>query len=188
MISKRIGNWALWGLVLLAAVQVALVVTRSRAPEPGIAVPPPFLAVGDSPGEASVTDALDEVKALVDGAESMHTLVLAFHSECAHCATVAPAWAEWLRDREVGVRVVGVSREPVETSAAYAAENGWDLDVVRVSEDFQTLGGRLVMRTPWLFVLDPDGTIVYEGHGSRLDELSEVLRDVLESPTVASHP
>jgi hypothetical protein len=173
--SMRIGDWALLGLVLLAAIQVAWIVTRSRAPEPDVAAPPQFLAVGDVSGEVLVVNAVGESRPLVGRGEALPTLVLAFHSECAHCATVAPAWAEWLREQEFALRILGVSREPVETSTAYARENGWDVDVVQVPDDFTAPGGRLVMRTPWLFLLDPDGVIVFEAHGSRLDELAAVL-------------
>ncbi len=171
----RIGDWALLGLVLLAALQVALIVTRARAPESDVAAPPQFLAVGDVPGEVLVLNAGGESRPLVSRGEALPTLVLAFHSECAHCATVAPAWAEWLRGQDFELRVLGVSREPVETSTAYARGNGWDVDVVQVPDDFTAPGGRLVMRTPWLFLLDPEGVIVFEAHGSRLDELTAAL-------------
>jgi len=99
-------------------------------------------------------------------------VVLVFHSECGHCAAVAPEWRSWLEEDGRAWDVLAVTSEPVESGRAFASRNGWMVGVATVETDSQGgTGGRLTGRTPWVFVVDPEGIINAEGHGSRLLEI-----------------
>ena len=105
------------------------------------------------------------------------TLVLVFHSECAHCERVAPTWKEWLENAPAGLRVIAVSSEPLGVAKAYAARHGWRAHVGSVeSAEVGSPGHFLTRRTPWVFGLDPDGRVVVGEHGS---EVARVASDLL---------
>ena len=100
------------------------------------------------------------------------TVLLVFDSQCAHCLAVAPAWKAWIGNGPPGLRVVGVSTEPLETAGAFAQARGWGVEVWQVEAPTGSLGHALTSRTPWVFILDGEGRIQEEGHGSRLAELT----------------
>lgn len=100
-------------------------------------------------------------------------IVLVFHSECGHCAAVAPAWKSWLQEDGKAWDVLSVTAEPVETGRDFASRNGWAVEVATVETDFRANTGRsLTGRTPWVFMVDQDGILVAEGHGRRLREIA----------------
>lgn len=112
-------------------------------------------------------------------------VVLVFHPECGHCAAVAPEWKSWLEEEGKGWDVLAVTSEPVETGRALAARNGWAVDVATVEADSRSDVGRsLTRRTPWVFVVDPGGVLVAEGHGSRLREVVAAAVQGLGGPPV----
>jgi hypothetical protein len=184
MKPRRLSDWILVGLSLLVVVQVALFASRRASPDLPAIPPPAFIVPGDWLGDVTVILAGDRSEPLVSPSEDRPTLVMAFHSECAHCATVAPAWREWLESTSTpSLRVLGLVREPLETAQAYAHQHGWSLEIVRVPDDPMAEGFRLVTRTPWLILLDADGVVRFEGHGSKLDELEPLLAELTPSTT-----
>jgi len=99
-------------------------------------------------------------------------VVLVFHPECGHCAAVAPEWRFWLEEDGRAWDVLAVTSEPVESGRAFASRNGLMVEIATVETDSQgDTGGRLTGRTPWVFIVDPGGIIIAEGHGSRLREI-----------------
>ena len=100
------------------------------------------------------------------------TVLLVFHSRCAHCFETAPVWADWSTEPHPNFRVLGISSEPPDSAQAYAAEQGWRFEVgpPETWVDRKIAAG-LVKRTPWVFVVDDTGVILAEGHGSGIGEL-----------------
>ena len=163
------GHRLVYGLAALALVQV-LILVLGRG---GLAAGSPDFGPGYDFGDVEVSDGASS-STLATG---QPTLVLVFHSGCAHCMAVAPLWAEWLSDRPAGLETVAVSREPHSAAAAYARRHGWDVDVrsVRVP----TVGSRaraLVAMTPWVYALDGDGAVVAGFHGSEIGRAAAALR------------
>lgn len=188
MKPRRFSDWILVGLSLLVVVQVALFASRRASPDLPAAPPPAFIVPGDRLGNVTVILAGDRSEPLVGPSAERATLVMAFHSECAHCATVAPAWQEWLEARATSsLRILGLSREPLEGAQAYARQHGWPLEIASVPDDPTAEGFRLVTRTPWLILLDADGVVRFEGHGDKLDELEPLLAE-LTPDTTRSEP
>ena len=188
MKPRRLSDWILVGLSLLVLVQVALFASRRASPDLPAAPPPAFIVPGEWLGDVTVIHAGDRSEPLVGPSADRPTLVMAFHSECAHCATVAPVWRAWLESRSAAdLRILGLSREPLESAQAYARQHGWSLEMTRVPDDPTSEGFRLVTRTPWLILLDEDGVVRFEGHGSKLDELEPLLAE-LTPETTRSEP
>jgi hypothetical protein len=188
MKPRRLSDWILVGLSLLVLVQVALFASRRASPGLPATPPPAFIVHGDRLEDVTVILAEDRSEPLVGPSTDRPTLLMAFHSECAHCATVAPAWREWLESRSTSsLRILGLAREPLESARAYARQHGWSLEIARVSDDPTAEGFRLVTRTPWLILLDADGVVRFEGHGSKLDELESLLAE-LTPETTRSEP
>lgn len=100
------------------------------------------------------------------------TVVLAYHSKCTHCATVAPEWSTWLASLPESVIALAVSREPPDSAAAYAREHGWEVPLLPVPRaEPPNVERYLVSRTPWVFVFDSDGVFVGQAHGAELSTL-----------------
>jgi hypothetical protein len=96
-------------------------------------------------------------------------VLLAFDSHCSPSLAVASAWAAWIRESGLGWHVVAVSSEPLEVAQAFARQQGWDVEVAVVEV------GPLTKRTPWVFVLNAEGVLVAQGHGSRISQLTAGL-------------
>lgn len=100
------------------------------------------------------------------------TVVLAYHSKCAHCATVAPEWSTWLKSLPESAVALAVSREPPDSAAAYAKEHGWEVPLLPVpGAELPNVERYLVSRTPWVFVFDSEGVFVGQAHGAELNTL-----------------
>ena len=184
MKPRRLSDWILVGLSLLVIVQVALFASRRASPDLPAGPPPAFIVPGDRVGDVTVILAGDRSEPLVDPSADRPTLLMAFHSECAHCATVAPVWQEWLESRSTsGLRILGLSRGPPEPAEAYARQHGWPLEIALVPDDPTAEGFRLVTRTPWLILLDADGVVRFEGHGAKLEELEPLLAELTPDTT-----
>lgn len=98
---------------------------------------------------------------------------LVFSPDCAHCRKVAPAWREWTEDSSGERRVVALSTAPRRAAQAYASQQGWQAEVWSVAVESQSgQEHALTARTPWVFVVDPHGVILAEGHGAHLAELA----------------
>ena len=136
------------------------------------------LGFGDSVAAVEAQDASGARGSLATGRT---TLLMVFHSECVYCERVAPAWEAWLAEQDLGLDVVAVSNESYDVAAAYAHEKGWDVEVRTVP--VERLGDdahALTSRTPWLFLIGPDGVIEAEGHGEGLAEMAQFVREERE--------
>jgi peroxiredoxin len=172
-------------LVFCAVAQVTVLVSRSRtAGPPAIA---PYLL-----GDTLVR--LDGLK--VDGSEETlaistltgaATVVYAFSSECAHCEDVAPEWASHFgQPSSEGIRRVAITRDRPDLAASYAERFGWSVPILSMP-DMTATDRRyfLLSRTPWLYVFDHDGTLQFQGHGSALDRMGEIVASLAHPATVA---
>lgn len=138
--------------------------------------------LGNSATQLRIGDTVTVLKgALVDAdggsvplAGSGATLVLAYHSECVHCDAVADEWRRWLETAQ-GVSVLAVTRDGPERARSYERSHGWEVSTLSVAgAPPSSREMLLVSRTPWLFVFDSSGVLVYEGHGSNLDEVRDL--------------
>ncbi|MDP2858794.1 MAG: hypothetical protein Q8P50_12565 [Bacillota bacterium] len=102
--------------------------------------------------------------------------VLVFSSECAHCETAARAWSRWLSAVRSDIDAVAITGDELGVGQAYAQAHGWQVQVLAVPGVGRTpLGEVLIARTPWLFLLDGGGRVLFEGHGSRLMGLDSAI-------------
>lgn len=159
-------------LTLAAIAQVlVLLFARGGAASADFAVDP-----GYDFGQVELVDRDSLVTTLSRGGP---TLVLVFHSSCAHCEEVAPEWRAWLRNAASELSILAVSREPYGSALDYANRHDWDVAVrtVRVP----TIGSRartLVRLTPWVYALDGDGRVILAGHGTELDRIGQALQEI----------
>jgi len=163
-------DWILIGLVLLAVGQA---VVLSFGEDVGLTAGTPWFTVGDTLADLQLLDSQGGTASLAGGTP---TLLLVFHSDCGHCREVAPLWRAWTGTTWGNVRVVAISSEEPVTAQAYAAEKEWNTEVWTVAAS--RLGGpghTLTSRTPWVFVLDPAGVVLAEGHGRGIAELAAIL-------------
>ena len=109
------------------------------------------------------------------------TVIYAFHSECAFCHDVAPAWSSHFGTVNTeSVQRVALTRDPPEQAAAYAERFQWDVSIISISQ--ASLSDRvfpLTSRTPWVFVFDGAGALRLEAHGSELDRMEGVVTSLL---------
>ena len=161
-------DWLLGGLVLLAVVQLALLGATA-----GSSNESRWLGPGDNLGSIPVADANGVSRSLATGSP---TLVLVFHSECGHCQRVAPAWREWLDEHRDETRILSISSEDASSAQAYVAGHAWRVDTWTVtSPKIGSPAHALTSRTPWLFLVDPDGVVIAEGHGDEIDEIGRLM-------------
>lgn len=174
------------GLILVALAALLVVqggLFASRVLRPAVAIQD-RLAAGDVLGELAVTDAAGADVQLA-GTAPQRTLLMVFHPTCAWSQQIAPEWSEWLADRPESVRVLAVSSVPADVGSAYARQAGWQVETASVAvEKPGDLGHNLTSRTPWLFLLDEHGQILFEGHGSGLDALEDALGGARSAGTV----
>lgn len=163
-------NRIIFGLAILALIQVGILATRS-APRGSPASA--WLEAGDSLGPLQPLDAQGRVVSL-SGHEP--TVLLVFHSECEYCQGVASLWKSWKASRSDSARVVFLSGEPRARAEVYATRQEWGSAVWTMEPGAEEgLGKALLQRTPWVFVLGADGVILAEGHGGRIREITEIL-------------
>ena len=170
-------RWILPGLVLAAAGQLAVL-----GNVPGLGTSR-WVVPGDEISDIQVTDGSDAPMSLATG---QPTLVLVFHSECAHCLRVAPEWRRWLDQHRDELSVLAISSEGFETAWSYSSQHEWDIGVGSVKDtSMGTRGHALTSRTPWVFVLDGEGVVVAGGHGGMIEELGDTVLELseLELPT-----
>lgn len=156
-------------LSLLVFLQFTVLLTSRGGP----ASASPSVEEGHDFGDVELLDGDSVVTRLGRGEP---TLVLVFHSNCAHCEAVAPSWRDWLETAPPELAVLAVSREPHADGLAYAARHGWNVAVR--SAVVPVIGGRaraLLRLTPWVYALDEDGRVVVAGHGSELDRIAKRL-------------
>lgn len=180
MRANRTEVW-IGGLVLLAGAQIGVLTWRHLAtPETVVAnrpVPYERLAIGDRLDALSGDLNAGGPTTFPLATDDRHyTLLLSFHSECAWCATIAPDWAAWLPGPGASLRTLAITRDDPQTAVAYAREKGWSVDVLSVTVgDGARSEGFFVARTPWVFLFDPQGRLLYHGHGADLETPSEIV-------------
>ena len=163
-------RWILPGLVLAAAGQLAVL-----GSVPGLGTSR-WVGPGDKISDIQVTDASDAPMSLAMG---QPTLVLVFHSDCAHCLRVAPEWRGWLDQYRDELSVVAISSETYESAQTYSTQHEWDIGVRSVKDTgMGTRGHALTSRTPWVFVLDREGVVVAGGHGGMIEELGSTVLEL----------
>jgi thiol-disulfide isomerase/thioredoxin len=161
----------LFGLALLALAQVLVFGNRWRNRD---GPTDSWLHAGD---DVSAFQFRTSSGRSVSTADGEPTVLLVFDSQCPHCRAVAPAWEAWIRKAPPDLRVVGVSAEPSDAATAFALEQGWGVEVWQVEARTGSPAHALTSRTPWVFLLDGEGRIQKEGHGSRLAELTSGVSD-----------
>lgn len=161
------------GLGALFVVQLAVAFGKSSPPSPAsVQAAVPGVSVR---GIQGIGRAGAEPLA-VDGP----TLLLAFHSECAHCLRVSPEWSAWLRAHDSG-RVLAISREELGVAERYVDERGWSVVVRSVSvTDVGGLEAALLRRTPWIYVVDAEGVVRAAGHGNQIEELGALFEELVD--------
>lgn len=110
------------------------------------------------------------------------TALLAFHSERGFCDLLAEEWREWLETPRP-VHVIAISGESIIAAGAYAEKHGWNVNVLALDNSPSSNPHlALIHRTPWLFLVDPQGVLRYEGHGSNLSVIDEMIREAHHTP------
>lgn len=170
-ITGRRGGRTIGLLTLLAVVQILVLVVAQGGP----ASASPSVDAGYDFGGVELLDGDSEATRLDRGER---TLVLAFHSTCAHCEALAPTWRAWLEHAPPGLTVLAVSREPHPSALAYAERHDWKVAVRSAVVPVVGVRARALVRlTPWVYALDEDGRVVAAGHGSEIDRIAEALQE-----------
>ncbi|MDE2873242.1 MAG: hypothetical protein OXQ94_16310 [Gemmatimonadota bacterium] len=154
-------------LALLAVAQTAAVGKRMV----GSGTREAEIATGHDLSAVSLRRANGTLAGLGDG---HRTLLLVFDPECAHSRRLADDWREWLgTTRDDGVRVFALSAGSPASTAAYAREQQWHVEVASIAG----ATGRdevhfLTRRAPWVFAVGGDGRVLASGHGRKLAEVA----------------
>jgi hypothetical protein len=149
-------------LALLAGIQLLLLGFRGIHPA---SAPSRSLRVGETVSPLPLQAAGGEPVSF-----DRPTVLLVFDQRCAHSRAVSSSWTQWLRERDSGLRAIVVSADALDSARAFVKEQGWDADLAVVERE-----GALTRRTPWIYVVDVDGTVLAEGHGRRIAELTARL-------------
>ena len=162
---------ALTLLTVLAIGQLVALAHGTRQPE----ILTPAVAVGDDLSSVVIKDSGGETIELAAGYE---TLLLVFDPDCPHTTRVAESWKLWLEQAESEVyRTIAVSSGAVPTAMRYARDMHWKVRVGAVERAADGQGEHALMnRTPWVFAVRRDGTVVAEGHGIRLAEVAQAIQ------------
>lgn len=169
---KTSRDLAIPALTLAAIAQVlVLLFARGGAASGDVTVAPGY--------DFGQVELLEEDSLVTTLSRGEPTLVLVFHSSCAHCEEVAPVWSAWLRNAPAELTILAVSREPYSSALDYANRHDWGVGVrtVRVP----AIGSRartLVRLTPWVYALDGDGRVILAGHGTELDRIGQALQEI----------
>lgn len=176
---KRYHDVVLFLLVLVVIAQAVHVAARPGPVADGSALARGVL-VGDTlHALAGYGD--DGVLAMVplDARPGTVTVLYAFNSECAFCDEVAPEWASHFRAPEplaTTVRRIAVTRDLPGPAATYAAQFGWQVNLLSIAQMPQSSReSSLVSRTPWVFVFDSDGVLRFQDHGAELQRMEEAI-------------
>lgn len=161
-------------LKLLTVLAIAQLIALGHR-DPWAEIPASAVAVGDDLSSLVIKDSGGET---IDLAEGIETLLLVFDPECPHTTRVAEDWASWLAQEEAeAYRTIAVSSGALSTAMGYARAKHWHVRVGGVETDGDGKGEHALMnRTPWVFAVRYDGTVVAEGHGIRLAEVAKALQ------------
>jgi len=182
------------GLVLLLVAQGATLLLRDT-PSTQFLISPlagleaGFVSTGSPVPELTrVTEAGATEPFSLVGNPGELTVLMVFSETCAHADLVKDSWGRWMTDQQgaPGLRILPVSGDQPASARQYAAANGWPVRPISLSlADLTTPGVRILNRTPWLFLLDSDGQVLYDGHGSELGWLDDAIT-AARTPALAS--
>ena len=161
-------------LKLLAVLAVGqLVALGHRTPRPETHAPE--VVVGDDLSSLVISDSGGDT---IDLGAGTKTLLLVFDPDCPHTTRIAEAWASWLEQAgSEGHRTIAVSSGALSTAVAYARDKHWNVRVGALEPATDGSGDHaLINRTPWVFTIGPDGTVMAEGHGIRLADVAQIIR------------
>lgn len=157
-------DWQLWALIVFALASGTAAWIRVTPNPPSFA----GVHVGDDLSAIEMMSADGRTQSLATGEP---LVLLIFRSDCSWCRSNAPVWKEWL-DSGPELRVVAVTSESVEVGEAYATELGWSVGVRQIKSGLPTSrAAALLSRTPWVFLIAPNGTLEAEMHGSKVGDL-----------------
>lgn len=182
----RKSTWLSVALVAAAAVQIAFITSR---------------LVGSNSEPTDTDEIALQVGDSLVGLESRplspfseplkvagEPIVLAiFNSKCPWCDSISGDWATWLAS-ERPYRVIGLTTDEASNAEDYITTNGWKIETFLLeptrpltaeTEMPLLLEYRVSGRTPWLFVTDESGIVVYEDHGSGFLRADSVARSLV---------
>lgn len=115
------------------------------------------------------------------GAPAQGAVVLAFHPECEHSVAISRDWAQWIGAlSDDGTEVIVLTRADPELAEIHRARVGWAIPVESVEQGSPLAG--MAGRTPWIYVLNRDGELVFQGHGNRWREATEAIESIRGRP------
>lgn len=136
-------------------------------------------AATDSTPDLTVGDHVDLLAALAEESASRHpelsiegpTVLLAFHSQCAHSRAVLSQWREWIAANafQDHVTMLAVTTEPHSIAEQHLREYGITIPVMTIRATIGQVGARIAKKTPWVYAIASSGIVVYEGHGEEVD-------------------
>lgn len=94
-------------------------------------------------------------------------MLLAFSVTCVYCRELAPYWKQWLAEHPT-TAVVALTLDPPRRASEWLLEQQLAVAFLSVSPTPVTDLSQVIARTPWYFVLDRNGILVAQGHGSQL--------------------
>lgn len=96
--------------------------------------------------------------------------VLVYTKNCGACVRAAPHTKEWLEETEI--RTLAITRDTQAEGQAFADLHGWDVEVLSTLE----WTGRWI--TPWAYLYDSDGTLVWTGSGHDLNAMDTHIKEM----------
>jgi hypothetical protein len=175
---------AIAALILLMAGQSIALVHKERQPPPFLitslgAASTSFVTTGMSLDGLQTVEREGATDVIRASRETGHaTVLMAFSETCAHAQEVSARWAEWMsvRASDSRLRLVPVSGDAPEDAARFASAAGWAVPPTSLRiTDLQSREVQVINRTPWVFLLDARGQVVYEGHGAELERLDQAI-------------
>lgn len=169
-------------LVVLLAVQVGMLASRSRASVPRSQYVP--LELGARLSSVRFESPVGPLTADDAAIDERYTVLLAFKSTCRYCERAVPAWRQLdlVSDslQRAGVRVRKISSESLPVANRWLADHALlAQNSVRIADAVPgSIGHSLTGRTPWYFVFDSAGTLIAQGYGG------EALAAVARLPAV----
>jgi len=182
------------GLVLLLIAQGVALLQREAPTTQFLITPlasldPGFVTTGSPVPELTrVTESGATEAFSLAGNPGELTVLMVFSESCAHADLVKGSWGRWMTDQQgtPGLRIIPVSGDQPASARRYGEANGWPVQPISLSlADLTAPGIRVLNRTPWVFLLDSNGQVLYDGHGDELGWLDDAVT-AARTPALAS--